>query len=301
MGTIGIIGSGNAGANTAFFLAEKAVADVMLYDLQEGVSEGKALDMMEAAPIRAYQTKISGTNNIEDVLGSDVIIIAAGSARNPGMRREDLFGENKSVIDDIAKALGGYNGIGIVVTEPVDILTTEFIRKSGLPPGKVMGLGGSLDSARLRYLIARELSISFEGVSAMVIGRHSSDMLPLPAYCRVGGLPVNTLISEKRLNELFDETRKAGDTIVDLAQRSSAYYGPAAVASDLAEAIIRNTRRIISVSQMYSGQYGIEGVAMSLPAVIGENGIEKILTPVLDDNQKRLLAASAEAIRSIAG
>jgi malate dehydrogenase len=301
MGTIGIIGSGNTGANTAFFLAEKAVANVILYDLQEGVSEGKALDMMEAASIRAYQTGISGTNNLADILGSEVIIIAAGSPRKPGMQREDLYDDNRSVIADMAAALTGYKGIVIVVTEPVDILTTEFIRKSGLPPGKVMGLGGSLDSARLRYLIADELSISYENVSAMVIGRHSKDMIPLSAYCRVSGLPVQTLMSEKRLNELFDEMRKSGDMIVDLAQRSSAYYGPAAVASDLAEAIIRNTRRIISVSQMYSGQYGIENVAMSLPAVIGTNGIEKTLTPILDDSQKRLITASGDAIRSVVG
>ena len=301
MGKIGIIGSGNAGANTAFFLAEKAVADVELYDIQEGVPEGKALDMMEAAPIRAYQTRVSGTNSLSDILDSRIIIIAAGTARKPGMRREDLFEENRSVIDGVAEGLSGYRGIVVIVTEPVDILTTYFIRKSPLPPAKVMGLGGSLDSARLRYLIARELTISYESVSAMVIGRHSHDMLPLPAYCRVGGLPVTTLIPESRLKALFDETRKSGDLIVDLAQRSSAYYGPAAVASDLAEAVIRNTRRIISVCQMFKGQYGIKDVAMSLPSVIGENGIEKTLTPILDDDQKRVLTRSAEAIRSIVG
>ncbi len=301
MGTIGIIGSGNTGANTAFFLAEKAVADVILYDLQEGVSEGKALDMMEAASIRYYETKISGTNSIEDILGSEVIILAAGTPRKPGMLREDLFNKNKPIIDDVAKTLRNYSGIVIVVTEPVDILTHEFVRKSGLPPGKVMGLGGSLDSARLRFLIARELSISFESVSAMVIGRHSSDMVPLPAYCRVSGLPVKTLMSEERLVALFEETKKAGDLIVDLAQRSSAYYGPSAVLSDLAEAVIRNTRRIISVSQVWNGQYDINDVAMSLPAIIGTNGIEKTLTPVLDDDQKQVLATSAKAIRSIVG
>ncbi len=301
MGTIGIIGSGNTGANTAFFLAEKAVADVILYDLREGVSEGKALDMMEAASIRYYETKISGTNSIENILGSEVIILAAGTPRKPGMLREDLFNENKPIIDDVAKTLRNYSGIVIVVTEPVDILTHEFVRKSGLPPGKVMGLGGSLDSARLRFLIARELSISFESVSAMVIGRHSSDMIPLPSYCRVSGLPVKTLMSEERLVALFEETKKAGDLIVDLSQRSSAYYGPSAVLSDLAEAVIRNTRRIISVSQVWNGQYDINDVAMSLPAIIGTNGIEKTLTPVLDDDQKQVLATSAKAIRSIVG
>lgn len=301
MGTIGIIGSGNTGANTAFFLAEKSVADVILYDLKEGVSEGKALDMMEAAPIRFYQTKISGTNSMEDLLQSDVIILAAGSIRKPGMAREDLYSENKPVIDDVGKALQGYGGVVIVVTEPVDLLTAEFVRSSNLNPGRVMGVGGSLDSARLRYLIAKELSVSYENVSAMVIGRHSAEMIPLPAYCRVSGLPVTTLISEQRLKAIFEETRKSGDLIVDLAQRSSAFYGPAAVICDLAEAVIRDTRRILSVSHMLTGQYGISGAAMSLPAIIGAKGIEKTLAPVLDDEEKKTLAASAEAIKSIAG
>ena len=301
MGTIGIIGSGNTGANTAFFLAEKSVADVILYDLKEGVSEGKALDMMEAAPIRFYQTKISGTNSIEDLLQSDVIILAAGSIRKPGMAREDLYKENKAVADEAAKALTGFGGVVIVVTEPVDLLTAAFVRASNLSPEKVMGVGGSLDSARLRYLIAKELSVSYENVSAMVIGRHSADMVPLPAYCRVSGLPVKTLISDERLEAIFEEMRKSGDIIVDMAQRSSAFYGPAAVICDLAEAVIRNTRRILSVSQMFTGQYGISDVAMSLPSIIGAKGIEKTFEPVLDDEEKKTLAASAAAIKSIAG
>lgn len=298
MATIGIIGSGNLGANTAFFLAERNVADVVLYDIEEGRPEGKALDIIEASPIRAYLSKVSGTNSMENIFNAEVIIIAAGSVRKPGMQREELFSENRPAIGKVAAALRAYKGVVIIATEPVDSLTTLFARDCGLSAAKVMGIGGCLDSARLRYLIGRELSMSFESISAVVIGRHSKDMIPLPAYCRVSGIPVKTLIAAEKLETLFDELKISGDAIVEMAQRSSAYYGPSAVISDLAEAVVRDTRRIMSVSQMLSGQYGIEGVAMSLPAVIGRNGIEKTLTPVLDDAQKRILTGSAQAIRS---
>ncbi len=301
MSTIGIIGGGNVGANAAFFLAEKDVADVVLYDIQEGMAEGKALDLIEASPIRFYQTKVSGTSSIEDMLDTDVVVVTVGSERKPGMQREELFNENKAVINDIAGTLSGYKGVVIITTEPMDATTTAFVRKSKLSPRRVMGLGTCLDSTRLRYLIARELSMSFEGVSAMVIGRHTGEMIPLPSYCRVSGVPVASLIQENRLEAIIEEMKKSGDRIVDLAQRSAAFYGPAAVISDLAEAIIRNTRRILPVSHLLSGQYGIDGVAMSLPAVIGKNGIEKTLVPILEDDQKRALAASAKSIRSVVG
>jgi malate dehydrogenase len=301
MAKIGIIGSGNVGANTAFFLAEKAVADVVLYDVQEGLSTGKTLDMMEAAPIRGYLTKLSGTDNLDEILDADILIITAGSVRKPGMQREDLFSENRQILADLSKSLGSYAGIVIVVTEPVDFLTTAFIRDSGLPNERVIGLGGFLDSTRLRYLIARELSVSTENVSTMVIGRHADEMIPLPAYCHVSGIPVEALIDGQRLEAIFDETRKSGGLIVKMAERASAYYGPSAVASDLAESIVRDTRRIISVSQMWTGQYGIEGVAMSLPSIIGREGIVKTLEPVLSEDQKGALKKSAETITSVIG
>jgi len=301
MPTIGIVGGGNVGANTAFFLAERDVADVILYDAKEGFSEGKALDMMEASTIRTYQVAVSGTSSIEDIVDTDVVIIAGSTERTSGMQRDDLIDANQPLVDEVAAKLTNYQGSVIIVCEPVDLLTTVFVRKSGLPPAKVMGLGGCLDAVRLRFLIARELSMSFESVRATVIGRHSDEMIPLPEYCRVSGVPVSALMSREKIDSIFEETKNAGDHIVELAQRSGAFYGPAATASDLAEAIIRGTGRIISVSQMFQGQYGIEGAAMSLPSIIGKNGIEKTLEPVLADEQKAALAASAEAIKSALG
>ena len=301
MGKIGIIGSGNVGANTAFFLAEKGVADVLLHDAQEGLSTGKALDMMEAAPIRGYQTSISGTDSLEDVFQTDIVVIAAGAVRKPGMKREDLFAENRTLIGELSQAMLSYGGNVIVVTEPVDLLTTLFARESALPTKRLVGLGSFLDSVRLQYLIARELDVAMENVSALVIGRHADEMIPLPEYCNVSGIPVTTLIGAKRLAEIFDETRKAGGLIVRMAERANAYYGPSAVAAELAEAMVRDSRRIIPVSTVFTGQYGISGVAMGLPAVIGSSGVDRVMEPVLTEEQRSTLEASAKAINSVVG
>jgi malate dehydrogenase len=299
MGQIGIMGSGNVGANTAFFLAERGVADVVLYDVKEGLAKGKALDMMEAAPIRGYLTTITGTDSFDDVRSCGVIVVTAGAVRAPGMKREDLFAVNAGLITDIARRLRGTEAKIIVVTEPVDALTTLFARESGLPPARVMGLGGCLDATRLRYLIANALGVSMENVDATVIGRHSDAMIPLGRYCTVSGVPVTQLLDAEKLEVLYRVTRGAGGLIVDLAQRASAYYGPSAVAADLAEAIHRDTRRIIPVSLVFTGQYGIEGVAMSLPAIIGRNGIERVLEPRLTPEELAVLRESAGVVRQV--
>jgi malate dehydrogenase len=299
MAHIGIVGSGNVGANAAFFIAEKGVADVQLYDIQEGMSTGKALDMMEAAPIRGYRTKLSGTDRLDVLLQSEIIVITAGTVRQPGQKREDLFGSNRSIIEELAEALKGTSAKIIMVTEPVDLLTALFIKKSGIKRRQVMGLGGLLDSTRLRYLIAHELKLTFENVNAMVVGRHASEMIPLPEYCSVSGIPITRLLPEETITRLFDETRRAGDLIVTMAQRASAYYGPSAAAADLAEAIHLDTGRVLSVSVMLQGEYGIKGVAMSLPAVIGRNGIEQVLQPTLSVDQKSQFERSAKELETI--
>ncbi len=296
MAEIGIVGSGNVGANTAFFLAERGVADTCLYDVKEGLAMGKALDMMEAAPIRGYVSRISGTDSFDDIKGCAILIITAGTVRTPGMKREDLFATNRGIIADIAGRLRGSPARVIMVTEPVDALTTFFVRESGLPWQRVMGLGGCLDSTRLRYLLATALGVSTENVDATVIGRHSDAMIPLGRYSTVSGVPVTHLLPADRLEVLYRVTREAGNLIVDMAQRASAYYGPSAVAADLAEAIHRDSHRIIPVSLVFHGQYGIEGAAMSLPAVIGRAGIERVLEPRLTDAEVAALRESAAVV-----
>ena len=293
---IGIIGSGNVGANTAFFLAEKGVDDVMLYDIQEGMAKGKALDMMEAAPIRGYRTQISGTDDPGDVLGCDIIVITAGAVRKPGMKREELYLENKKIIDTYAADITNPDAKVIIVPEPVDVLTTQFTRSCSLPAEQVMGLGGILDATRLRFFIARDLGVSMENVSAQVVGRHTDDMIILKDYCSVSGISLTQFMEPDQISGLFEETRQAGNLIVDLAGRASAYYGPSSVIAELVEAICLDTGRLMSVSHVLSGELGIDGLAVSLPCVIHKSGISKVVSPRLTPDEETRLKQSAEKI-----
>lgn len=294
---IGIIGSGNVGANTAFFLAEKGVDHVTLFDIQDGLARGKALDMMEAAPIRGYRTTITGTDDPGAVLDADIVILTAGSVRKPGMDREALFHANRQIIIGYAEKITRTDTRVIIVSEPVDLLTTLFARHSPLSPDRIMGLGGILDATRLRFLIAHALGVSMENVAAQVVGRHSDDMIILEDYCCVSGVPVDHFLSKETIDRLFDQTRGAGSLIVELAGRASAYYGPSAVAADLAEAICHDTGRVLSVSRLLSGQFGITDAALSLPCVINRKGASTILTPRLDDSQIDTLKTGAQIIR----
>lgn len=299
MANIAIIGAGNVGANTAFFIAEKNIGSVVMYDVQDGLAQGKALDMMEAAPIRAYQYGISGTDSWDDIRASTVAVVTAGAVREPGMKREDLYARNREIIDSVAGELTGYEGTVVIATEPVDPMTTRFLTSSGLPRERVLGLGGVLDSVRLRYVLGRMLGITTENIAAMVIGRHSDQMIVLPEYTRVNGVPVSMLMEQADLDAASEETRQAGDVIVDMSQRASSYYGPSAAAADVCQAILWDTHRVLPVSFVWDRQYGIEGVAMSLPAVLGRTGIDRILEPVLDDSRVATLKRSAEELRAI--
>lgn len=293
---IGIIGSGNVGANTAFFLAEKGVDHVLLYDVQDGMAKGKALDMMEAAPIRGYRTTIKGTDQPGDIFNCDIIIITAGAVRKPGMKRDSLFLENKKIIEEYAEKITNPAAKVLIVSEPVDLLTTLFASKSALPSNQIMGLGGVLDATRLRYLIAKELFVSMENVAAQVVGRHTDDMILLKDYCCVSGISLDNFMDQKKIDELFEQTKQAGALIVDLAGRASAYYGPSAVAVELAEAICRDTGRVLSVSHMLTGQFGISDAALSLPSVITKTGISKVIEPRLTQEEIDGLKSSAQII-----
>ena len=299
MANIGIIGSGNVGANSAFFIAERNIANVSLYDKQDGLAFGKALDMMEAAPVRGYQRKIAGVKALDELMGHEAIVLAAGSVRTPGMKREELYEQNAEIIDELAQGMQNYNGVVINAVEPVDALTTRFVERSGLPWNKVVGLGSILDAARLRYLLSRETGITAENISAMVIGRHSDAMIPLAEYTKISGVPLTQLLSKDKIEGIFGELKRAGDLIVEMARRANAYYGPSAVIADLARAIAWDTRAILPVSFVWQGQYGVDSVALGLPAVISRRGIERVLQPELAQKQQKALAASAEELRKI--
>ncbi len=303
MARVGIIGSGNAGANTAFFIAENGVSDVLLYDVKEGLSKGKALDMMEAAPVRTYRTKIEGTDSLEELFELDTIVIAAGNVRKPEMKREDLFEDNVGLVQELAQRLNDLpvQTTVIMVTEPIDLMTTVFIKDSGFPREQVMGLGGLLDSTRLRYAISRDLDVSMENVSALVIGRHNEEMIGLPNYTRVSGVPVLNFMLPDQFEMIMAEIRDSGDFIVRMAKRSTAYYAPSASIAELVDAVVRDTRRVLSVSIMLRGEYGIEGVALSVPAVIGREGVNKVLLPELQETEFKQLQSSARKMNEFLG
>ncbi|MGA2976951.1 MAG: malate dehydrogenase [Spirochaetia bacterium] len=301
MAWVSIIGAGNVGANAAFFIAEKGVTDVLVVDIQPGLSQGKMLDIMEAAPIRRYRNALSGSDSLEDIKGSRLLIIAAGAIRAPGMRREDLFTTNAGLITALAPRIARLapESTVVIATEPVDSLTALFVRESGMPRSRVMGLGGILDSTRLRALIAREMDVSMEIVSAMVIGRHSDDMICLPRYSSVSGVPLPLLLPAERVAALMEETRAAGDLVVEMAKRSSSYYAPSAAVAELADAIHMNLNRIFPVSVLLEGEYGARGAALSLPAVIGEPGIVRVLTPELTNEEKAAFLESARRVAAV--
>jgi malate dehydrogenase len=296
-----VIGSGNVGANTAFFIAEKGITDVALYDIRDGLAKGKGLDMMEAAPIRGYRNRIWEAESLDVVAETETVILTAGAVRSPGMKREDLFEANRSIVSELAPELARLAPQAkiLIATEPVDLITTEFVKRSGMDRRKIMGIGGCLDVTRLRYFAAQELGLSPENISATVIGRHSDAMIVLLRYCSVSGLPLTSLLSEEQQRSIIEQTRRAGDLIVGMAQRASAFYAPSAAIADLVDAIHMDLRRVTCVSLLFQGEYGIDGVAMSLPAVIGRNGIERVITPNLTEEEQERMRSSAVELGKI--
>jgi malate dehydrogenase len=298
MSRVSIIGGGNVGANAGFFIAEKGVTDVLLVDIQPGLARGKMLDIMEAAPIRRYRNTLAGSNSIEDIQGSQLVVLAAGAIRAPGMRREDLFTANAGLIRSLAPHIARLapESTVVVATEPVDSLTALFVQKSGMPRTRVLGLGGILDSTRFRVLIARELGVSTEIVSAMVIGRHSDDMICLPRYCSVSGVPLPLLLSPERIAAIIEETCTAGDLVVEMAKRSSSYYAPSAAVAELADSVHMNLNRIFPLSILLQGEYGVQDAALSLPVVVGEKGVVRVLVPELTAREKAIFLESARKV-----
>jgi len=296
MPTVSVIGSGNVGANAAFFIAEKGVCDVALYDINAGLASGKSLDMMEAAPLRGYPHTIVGLESLDGIAGSRVVVIAAGAVRSADMQRDQLIDQNGEIADELGPRIAALapDAVVVVTTEPVDGLTERFVAASGMPRERVMGVGGLLDATRFRYAVARELKVSMGNVSSLVIGHHSEQMLILDRYTRVSGVPLGQLVSQPRIELLKQETRDAGQLILDMAQRSSAYYAPSAAVAEMVAAVVQDLHRILPVSLVLTGEYGLSGVALSLPCVVGAAGIERVLTPQLTEDENQVLLTSAQ-------
>lgn len=299
MKRISIIGSGNVGANSAFFIAENRTASVTLIDVRDGLSIGKALDLSEAGPIRQYDTGIVGSGAIEDVRGSDIIVLAAGHVRKPDQIRDDLYPQNAARIRPICEQIKmlAPDAIIINVVEPVDMMTLLVQRCLGCDRSRVLGVGGLLSATRLRFLASHALGVSPREVTGMVIGPHRPNMVVVRDTMRVSGIPIEKLISSEQLERIIEEVRNAGDTILQLAQKSTSYYAPSAAIAALAEAVVRDTKTILPVSVRLEGEYGCQDIAVSVPARIGAGGAEQILQIAMSEAETAEFKAAVADVR----
>ena len=296
-----VVGAGNVGATTAQRLAEKKLCDVVLIDIIEGVPQGKALDLAEAAPIEKHDASIIGGNNYEASEKSDVVIITAGIARKPGMSRDDLLSTNAKIMKSVTEQIVRFSpdAVLIIVSNPLDAMCHVAYKASNFPRNRVIGMAGVLDSARFRAFISMELNVSVENTHASVLGGHGDTMVPLPRYSTVAGIPVTELISKERIDALIERTRKGGAEIVGLLKTGSAYYAPASAAVEMAEAILKDKKKILPCAAYLEGEYGINDLFIGVPVKLGSNGIEEIIQITLTDEESAALQKSADAVKEL--
>lgn len=298
---LAMIGAGMIGGTLAHLAALKRLGDVVLFDVVEGMPQGKALDLLEAGPIEGYDSRIVGTNDYKDIEGADVAIVTAGIARKPGMSRDDLLATNAKIVSDVGANLKRYapNAFVIVITNPLDAMVTLMKRVTGFPKQRVVGQAGVLDSSRYRTFVAMELGVSVDSVTALVLGGHGDDMVPVRSYCQVGGVPVAKLISEERLAAIEERTRKAGGEVVALLKTGSAFYSPASAAIRMAEAFLRDKQEILPCAALLEGEYGEKDVYAGVPVRIGGGGIEAVVEIELSAAEKKDFAASVSHVREL--
>lgn len=296
-----IIGAGNVGATCAHWAAAKELGDIVLVDIVEGMPQGKALDLYQASPIEGYDAAITGTNDYAATAGSEVVIITSGIPRKPGMSRDQLLETNVKIVADVtAKAIAqSPDAVLIIVSNPLDAMVYTAHQVSGFPTQRVVGQAGVLDTARYRAFIASELGCSVEDVQAMLLGGHGDDMVPLPRYTTVGGIPVTQLMGSGKLDEIVTRTRNGGAEIVNLLKTGSAYYAPAAATIAMAESIIRDKKRVLPCAAYCEKEYGIGGYFVGVPCVLGAGGVEKVLEIELDTREKEMFAASVEHVKEL--
>ena len=298
---LAMIGAGMIGGTLAHLAALKRLGDVVLFDVVEGMPQGKALDLMEGNPIEGIDVTITGTNDYADIARADLAIVTAGVARKPGMSRDDLLGINSKIVTDVATNLKKYapNALVIVITNPLDAMVTLMKRVTGFPKARVVGQAGVLDSSRYRCFVAMELGVSVESVRAMVLGGHGDDMVPIRSACSVGGVPIENLIPAERLDAIEERTRKAGGEVVALLKTGSAYYSPAAAAIRMAEACLLDRKEILPCAALLEGEYGESGVYAGVPVELGAGGVEKVIEIALSDEEKKEFAGSVAHVREL--
>jgi len=292
---IALIGAGNIGGTIAHLCALKHLGDVVLYDVIEGMPQGKALDLTESGPIEGFDVTLKGTNQIADIAGADVCIVTSGVARKPGMSRDDLLGINAKIISDVAGGIKAHakSSFVIVLTNPLDAMVTLMKRATGFPKERVVGMAGVLDSARYRTFLAMELGVSVDSVQALVLGGHGDDMVPVRSSCTVGGVPVERFVSAERLDAIEARTRQAGGEIVALLKTGSAFYSPASAAVEMAESFLFDRGKILPCAAYLDGEYGLRDLYVGVPVKIGRGGVEKVIEVPLDAKEKKELEVSA--------
>ncbi|MXO66082.1 malate dehydrogenase [Altericroceibacterium endophyticum] len=303
---IALIGSGNIGGTLAHLAAQKELGDVVLFDIAEGVPQGKALDLSQCGPVQGFDSKITGTNDYADIAGADVIIVTAGVPRKPGMSRDDLLGINLKVMKQVGEGIkqNAPDAFVICITNPLDAMVWALREFSGLPHNKIVGMAGVLDSARFATFLAWEFETSVRDVNAFVLGGHGDTMVPVLSYSTVNGIPVGDLakikgVDQSRLDEIVDRTRKGGGEIVGLLGTGSAFYAPAASAISMAEAYLGDQKRVLPCAAHLSGEYGVDGLYVGVPAMIGAGGIESVVEIELSDEEKSNLQVSIDAVKEL--
>ncbi len=297
---VSIIGAGNVGATTAHWLAGKQLADIVLLDIVEGVPQGKGLDLLQSGPIEGFDSYIVGTNDYADTANSDIIVITSGAPRKPGMSREDLIKINTEITRQCVQnsVASSPDAFYILVNNPLDAMSYVAFKESGLPRNRVMGMAGVLDTARYRTFLAREAGVSVEDIQAMLLGGHGDEMVPLPRFTTVAGIPITEFVSAEQLDAIVNRARKGGGEIVALLKTGSAYYAPAAAVAQMVEAILLDRKRVLPVAAYLDGEYGLSDLFFGVPVILGAGGIEKIIELPLNDEETALVQKSADAVRA---
>jgi malate dehydrogenase len=303
---IALIGSGNIGGTLAHLIGLKELGDVVLFDIADGVPQGKGLDIAESTPIEGVNASYKGGSDYSVIEGADVIIVTAGIPRKPGMSRDDLIGTNANVMTQVGAGIKKYapNAFVICITNPLDAMVWVLREASGLPHNKVVGMAGVLDSARFRYFLSEEFNVSVEDVTAFVLGGHGDTMVPLPRYSTVAGIPLPDLIkagwtTQEKLDQIIQRTRDGGAEIVALLKTGSAFYAPAAAAIQMAESYLKDKRRVLPCAAWVDGAYGLDGIYVGVPVILGANGVEKIVEIELDAAEKAEFGKSVDSVRGL--
>ncbi len=296
-----VVGAGNVGATAAQRLAEKELCDVVLVDIIEGVPQGKALDLTEAAPIEKHDAHLVGSSGYDETSGSDIVIITAGIPRKPGMSRDDLISTNAGIVKNVTREVAerSPDAVLIIVSNPLDVMCHVAFEASGFPKQRVMGMAGVLDSARFRAFISMELNVSVENTHAFVLGGHGDTMVPLPRYSTVAGIPITELMTQDRIDALVKRTANGGAEIVSLLKTGSAYYAPASAAVEMAESILKDKKKILPCAALLEGEYGIHNLFIGVPVKLGAGGIEQIIEIELTGDEQEALNKSADAVKSL--